>query len=97
MIFLQLKISGTSGEIKPEETKKEVNLMKKIYTKPEISFESFKMTSSIATGCKLDKDEIPLPDMGYTIFIEGCEYVPVDGEFGICYDVPTDDTRVFGS
>lgn len=71
--------------------------MKKIYTKPEIEFESFKMSSSIATGgCGVSVNQIDLPD-GYDIFVDGCEYVPVDGEFGGCYHVPTAETKVFAS
>lgn len=76
--------------------------MKKAYVKPTISFESFKMSSSIAGDCMLNKDEIILPDNigGFTIFIdskEGCVYVPDDGEFGMCYHVSTEDTKVFAS
>ena len=76
--------------------------MKKAYVKPTISFESFKMSSSIAANCMLSKEEIVIPDNigGFTIFIdskEGCVYIPDDGEFGICYDVPTEDIRVFAS
>jgi hypothetical protein len=73
--------------------------MKKAYVKPTISFESFKMSSSIAANCARNKDEIIIPDNigGYNIFIDDCEYTPADGEFGICYDVPTEDIRVFAS
>ena len=75
--------------------------MKKAYVKPTISFESFKMSSSIAANCVLSEDEIIIPDNigGFKIFIDSndCVYIPDDGEFGICYDVPTEDIRVFAS
>lgn len=75
--------------------------MKKAYVKPTISFESFKMSSSIAANCARNKDEIIIPDNigGFNIFIDSndCVYIPDDGEFGICYDVPTEDIRVFAS
>ncbi|MBP3368024.1 MAG: hypothetical protein J6L71_01200 [Clostridia bacterium] len=70
--------------------------MKKIYVKPEIKFESFKMSSSIANDCAVSVNEIDVPD-GYNLFVTGCEVVPADGDFGGCYHVPTAETKVFGS
>lgn len=77
--------------------------MKKEYVKPEIVFESFKMSTSIAGDCSLDAtlaDENSCEyktDMGFKIFVSGCEYESADGDYGVCYHQPTFDTKVFAS
>ena len=79
--------------------------MKKNYSKPEIVFESFKMTTSIATNCDYDSNHTDQNScsvdigIGPMIFLSKptCAYVPKGDEFDVCYDVPTNDTRVFGS
>ena len=80
--------------------------MKKTYSKPEIVFESFAMSTSIAANC----DEItPLPSSsqgcgipipGYIIFLANslCTSVQQDGGYNsICYHNPTDDKMLFNS
>lgn len=81
--------------------------MKKNYSKPEIVFESFKLSTSIAGTCTQQANsgdenscEFTTP-MGFTIFVSACtdesEFSVQDGEYGFCYDVPNDDKRVFAS
>ena len=80
--------------------------MKKNYSKPEIVFESFKLTTSIASNCDYnsnsgDKNTCSV-DVGWgpSVFVSKpiCSVESENGnEFEVCYDVPTDDTRVFGS
>jgi hypothetical protein len=82
--------------------------MKKAYVKPTISFESFKMSSSIAGTCVLQANSGDpnsceyTTSMGFVIFTAACtgkdEYSSQDGtEYGVCYDVPTADVKVFAS
>ena len=77
--------------------------MKKTYTKPEIMFEDFTLTTSIASNCEI-KTHTPSVNTcgvnasGINVFITnmtGCGDFPVpdngggDGEYGnICYHVP---------
>lgn len=84
--------------------------MKKVYTKPEIMFESFTLSTNIAAGCQFIVNNASqgvcgyLPDRdptGKNIFtseITGCQRTEVDGGYnGICYHVPTDTTDLFNS
>lgn len=82
--------------------------MKKTYTKPEIAFESFGVSSNFATTVSTTcfcppsnfSNDCGVIISGRKIFlaeIEGCEYVSQDGDFDICYYVPTGDTNVFNS
>ncbi len=77
--------------------------MKKAYSKPQIMFEDFTLTTNIAAGCEV-KTETPswnqcgVDASGVNVFLTGmtgCEGFPVtpdgggDGSFGnICYHVP---------
>lgn len=80
--------------------------MKKIYSKPEIAFESFAMNVNIA-ACKVDTDlqakgtcGIPYGGSGLVLFLDGisqCTYPGEDGFENTCYHNPTDDTRLFAS
>lgn len=81
--------------------------MKKLYSKPEIVFESFSVSSNIAVEvCGIDTD-IPKRDTcgiemdgGVKAFLDGvsvCNYPITDGANGTCYHNPTDSTRLFGS
>lgn len=83
--------------------------MKREYVKPTIYFESFVLSTNIASDCA-KKTGIPTNgtcglDMGgYVIFVEsntGCDIDVVlngDGSYeGICYDVPTASTNLFNS
>lgn len=77
--------------------------MKKTYTKPVVSFESFELSTSIAQTCAVksnfyDACSFDAPGMG-SVFLDTtvCKFTPEDGEAGICYHVPTDTTRLFNS
>lgn len=80
--------------------------MKKAYKKPELAFESFKLSQSIAAGCmyishhqmyscsvKTDFFTVFLSD----VCIEDGGYTAPDYQDMICYDNPNDDKRVFTS
>lgn len=85
--------------------------MKKCYSKPEIIFESFAASTSIAAGC----ERIVNPTKG-TCVVEGsggvivftdtlseCDFTPegmgqaADQWDGFCYHVPTSDKNLFNS
>lgn len=84
--------------------------MKKTYTKPEIAFESFSFSGSIATNCEVI---VPTPSNGtcgyqpeglnYKIFVSGvpeCEAGRVidDNETnGFCYHNPITTNNLFNS
>ena len=80
--------------------------MKKTYTKPEISFESFAMSTNIAGSCELDT-KMPTADKlcgypinGSVIFVEGtqCTRYPSGGVYdGFCYHVPVEGKHLFNS
>ena len=82
--------------------------MKKVYSKPEIMFEDFTLSTSVAS-C-----EVPAESMMYECAVEfipgvmylfdgqvsGCTTPVEDGseeDNGICYHVPTPSNNVFGS
>lgn len=79
--------------------------MKKIYTKPEISFDNFGISSNFAlsASCTVEPNVSTRDTCGYDIagrhiFVAentGCEYVSADGDFGVCYYVPTGDSNIF--
>ncbi len=75
---------------------------KKPYVKADITLVDFSLSSSIASSCKVFADS----DNTYTF--KGLAYFTSDNyacevkfgkedEAGICYHVPTDDTKVFAS
>ena len=82
--------------------------MKKVYSKPEIMFDSFSMTTNIASGCDIISK---LPQEGtcgyqpprdsnvyFVSSLTGCTHVPDDGPYNyICYHIPNDDTALFSS
>lgn len=82
--------------------------MRKTYSKPEIVFEGFALSTNIAGDCGVQTD-LPsnstcgLDFSGMVVFMTGmggCTdiKVDVDGEFnGICYHVPTGDKALFNS
>ena len=83
--------------------------MKKCYSKPQIMFEDFSVSTNIATDCKTQVLSVPgscgvefIPGV-MTIFLEnvsGCDVQIVDGspEYdGICYYNPTPSNSVFNS
>ena len=84
--------------------------MKKLYSKPEIAYEDFTPSTSIAAGCEKianmseNSCGILLPDMGFSIFLEGvgaCKDYPIaDGSEkldGVCYHNPYGENNVFNS
>ena len=78
--------------------------MKKIYTKPEIHFEAFSMSTSIAGGCEATNvnGSRLLFEVRGNAFTTSCRYHIIiqggDGEYnGICYHVPSEDLNLFNS
>lgn len=80
--------------------------MKRMYDKPQIVFDSFELSQSIAAGCELFSNiawqQCPVDVGGSfgTIFTleEICNRTPDDNEYKeICYDVPFEENMVFSS
>ena len=83
--------------------------MKKVYSKPEILFESFAMSTNIAAGCYYTnvthgRDEYgcgyKLDRYNKVIFTSGmgCTTTEDDGDYnGICYHVPSEESNLFNS
>lgn len=86
---------------------KGVKNMKKQYVKPELYFENFELSTSIAacgstTNTPSDMQcGIAVVGYGNVFFtgITGCsdKQVESDGFMGICYHQPTDTTNLFNS
>ncbi|MBQ4573076.1 MAG: hypothetical protein IJA80_07345 [Clostridia bacterium] len=77
--------------------------MKKTYIKPQIAYESFQLSTSIASSCALLGSQqaqyvcpVTDPDTGFSIFTELCDVVPANG-MTPCYDVPSENWMVFSS
>ena len=79
--------------------------MKKIYNKPNIFFEDFRLSSNIAGNCNIktntQDDENTCggyDDNGTILFasLKSCEYTQYQ-DFGLCYHVPTGSSSVFVS
>ncbi len=75
------------------------------YTKPEIFFEDFTLSTNIAAcavSTNFSKDDCSYFDssLGY-LFLSGIpsciEHVEDDGTSGFCYHVPTDSQSLFSS
>ena len=80
--------------------------MKKAYKKPQIYFESFQLSASIAATCRLiitvNGNMCPVtdPDLGITYYADTnmCRYKPAPGDIKICYDTnAVDNNQVFSS
>ena len=83
--------------------------MKKIYTKPLIMFESFTLSTNIATGCDNITNTSSVDVCGYldprdpsrlfvfTTLITGCQRHQPDGYNGICYHNPSETMNLFNS
>ncbi len=80
--------------------------MKKKYIKPQIAFESFQLSTSIAASCEILGTNsaqyvcpVEDPDTGWLYFADTptspCDMVPANGE--ICYDVPVANWNVMNS
>lgn len=75
---------------------------KKPYVKADITLVDFSLSSSIASSCTLSVDSDKTYTFNglvyFTSEIEACEVkLGNKDEAGICYHVPTDDTKVFAS
>jgi hypothetical protein len=81
--------------------------MKKAYSKPEIMFEDFSLSTNVAAGCTFKTDTKSEGDCGYpnslgtgTIFTEaanGCKYHVPDNNDSLCYHVPNEHSDIFNS
>ena len=82
--------------------------MKKIYSKPQILFEDFSLSTSITVGCDVQNNTPSQDQCGVyfegvgNVFITGlnaCSDFEADnGEFqGLCYHVPIDTSNLFNS
>ncbi len=81
--------------------------MKKTYSKPDIFYEDFSLSTNIAANCELHPTEFIgdtfIVDLGGVILLtnmEYCNYHIEDGknEFdNLCYHVPTDSYNIFSS
>ena len=82
--------------------------MKKIYVKPQITYESFQLSTSIAAGCALLSTNalqyvcpVEDPDSGFMIFQDtaasACDTAPIGGNDSVCYDIPVANWNVLSS
>lgn len=82
--------------------------MKKTYSKPDILFESFSLSTSIAAGCEVKITTIAAKQCGMkfgdtVVFTADmgnvCSTKVVDGSLydGLCYHVPTESNNLFNS
>ena len=79
--------------------------MKKEYKKPQIIYESFELSQSIAAGCEFVSSAMRgmcpvMTDLGFSVFITsyGCDYTPPNEDDDmLCYDVPSDSSQVYSS
>lgn len=81
--------------------------MKKIYSKPNIMYEDFSLSTGITASCEYStnfaRDVCGFKYGPYMIFTEGisgCAIPVPDGDLmfnGICYHNPSDDKNIFSS
>ena len=78
--------------------------MKKTYTKPQVTFESFAASTFIAACANQASNQAPgscpvyISGMAYFMTgVTGCRFKVKDGTNGICYYVPSADNNLFGS
>lgn len=82
--------------------------MKKQYTAPEILFEDFSMSASIATGCTTPIDtpssgQCGVPFGNFTIFADSMDFCTIKNTAigapynGMCYHNPSDTNNLFNS
>ena len=80
--------------------------MKKSYVKPQVFYEDFRLSASIAAICPKPISEHGNGECGITLGpityymgeIAGCtKKVDNDGDMSICYHNPTDATNLFNS
>lgn len=78
--------------------------MKKEYSKPEVYFDSFELSQSIAAGCRYisnqEAEVCPVDiDAPFTLYSTTgiCGMTPSGPYDRICYDVPSADSMIFTS
>ena len=79
--------------------------MKKSYVKPQVYFEDFQLSASIAAGCEVintlhAENQCGFNDGVEVIYLtqEICDYVQDDGADGkICYHMPDQSNNLFTS
>lgn len=79
--------------------------MKKLYTKPQIVFESFSLSTNIAAGCEFRNGLQTEGACGYetrngitfTDEIGACIYKAPDNNDALCYHVPITTANIFNS
>lgn len=79
--------------------------MKKQYTAPDILFEDFSLSESIAAGCEFINNNPTEGTCGYptrngVVFMEnvsGCKYHEPDTNDSLCYHVPNEYANIFNS
>ena len=75
--------------------------MKKAYVKPELYFENFELSASIAVQCAKPIHYAAgtctdgLGGYAEVVFFDKCEATP--DKFGLCYHNPTDAEKLFNS
>ena len=80
--------------------------MKKEYKKPQIIYESFELSQSIAGGCEFVSNaqrgicSIKMSEYGWddeTVLTESMCIIGVIADDQLCYDVPAPSSRVYSS
>jgi hypothetical protein len=83
--------------------------MKKVYTKPTATFESFMLSSNISAGCAKvagieanfgSYETCYITQNGWKLFLSlrTCDFVPQGSDLdSFCYDIPTSELRIFNS
>jgi len=79
-------------------------LLKRPYSKPTITFDSFSLSSALSSGCSVRAGNQSNLTCGvkfgnssvFVAGVSGCGSVVGDGD-GACYHVPSDPFHVFGS
>lgn len=89
-----------------------IEIMKKAYVKPELYFENFELSASIAYSCGMPTLTPTNGTCGVFIAgvgnvfltgVAGCKYTGAngknyeDGDFGICYHLPDSSQNLFNS
>ena len=81
-------------------------MVKRMYVKPAICFDSFELCTGIAAECEMIGSNqesyacpVLIPQWGLSIFIDltNCNLHPPEQMDTICYHVPTADNNVFNS
>lgn len=79
--------------------------MKKVYIKPEIFFDSFELSQSIAAGCEGISQHaegacaVYVKEIGLSVFsTKGtCDYYNSEMQDMVCYHAPSDANNVYSS